>query len=132
MSTARRTGLNAVPYTPTANVGASLTTVRHSTGNCLRAFWGLLEPDAVKAARPVCAVRRFVVSPTQSAGTRKEVLGSLGLPESESGGGQQHAEKAVAVSKAFRGVVPQDPRDMAKAGLLEAQSPVVKVQHPSE
>jgi hypothetical protein len=38
----------------------------------------------------------------------------------------------VAVSKAFRGVVPQDPRDMAKAGLLEAQSPVVKVQHPSE
>jgi type I restriction enzyme R subunit len=28
--------LNAVPYTPTANVGASLTTARHSTGNCLR------------------------------------------------------------------------------------------------
>jgi|ERR1035437_1584234 len=37
MSTARRTGLNAVFYTPTANVGASLTTARHSTGNCLRA-----------------------------------------------------------------------------------------------
>lgn len=25
-------------------------------------------------------------------------------------------------------VVPQDPRDMAKAGLLEAQSPVVRVR----
>ena len=45
---------------------------------------------------------------------------------------RQHAEKAVAVSKVFGGVVPQDPRDMAKAGLLEAQSPVVKVQRPSE
>ena len=28
--------------------------------------------------------------------------------------------------------VLQDPRDMAKAGLLEAQCPVVRVQHPSE
>jgi hypothetical protein len=80
----------------------------------------------------VCAVRRFVVFPTQSGGTRKEVLGSLRLPGQRKRRGQQHAEKAVAVSKAFRGVVPQDPRDMAKAGLLEAQSPVVKVTHPSE
>ena len=92
----------------------------------------LWEPYDGRLSRTVCAVRRFVVSPTQSGGTRKEVLGSLGLPGSESGRGQQHAEKAVAVSKAFRGVVPQDPRDMAKAGLPEAQSPVVKVQRPSE
>ena len=27
-----------------------------------------------------------------------------------------------------RGGVPRDPRDMAKAGLLEAQSPAVKVR----
>jgi hypothetical protein len=31
-----------------------------------------------------------------------------------------------------QGVAPQDPRDMAKAGLPEAQSPAVKVTHPSE
>jgi len=34
------------------------------------------EPDAGKLARPVCAVWRFVVSPAQPGGTRKEVLGS--------------------------------------------------------
>ena len=93
---------------------------------------GLWEPYDGRLSRPACAVRRLVVSPTQSGGTRREVLGSLGLPGCESGRGQQHAEKAVAASEAFRGVVPQDPRDMAKAGLLEAQSPVVKVTHPSE
>jgi hypothetical protein len=77
-------------------------------------------------------VRRFVVSPAQLGGTWRVVPGSLGLPERESGRGPQHAEEAVAVWEAFTGVVPQDPRDMAKAGLLEAQSPEVKVTHPSE
>jgi hypothetical protein len=76
-----------------------------------------------KPSRPVCAVWRFVVSPTQLGGTWRVVPGSLGLPERESVRGPQHAEEAVAVWEAFTGVVPQDPRDMAKAGLLEAQSP---------
>ena len=31
-------------------------------------------------------------------------------------------------SGGVQGGVPRDPRDMAKAGLLEAQSPVVKVR----
>jgi hypothetical protein len=31
-------------------------------------------------------------------------------------------------SGGVQGGVPQDPRDMAKAGLLEAQSPVVKMR----
>lgn len=31
-----------------------------------------------------------------------------------------------------QGGVPRDPRDMAKAGLLEVQSPVVKRAHPPE
>jgi hypothetical protein len=35
-------------------------------------------PYAVKAARPGCAVRRFVVSPTQWGGTWRNVLGSTG------------------------------------------------------
>jgi hypothetical protein len=80
----------------------------------------------------VCAVRRFVVSPTQSGGTWREVPGSPGLPERESVRGPEHAGKVVAVLEAFRDGVPQSPRDMVKAGLLEAQSPVVKVTHPSE
>ena len=39
-----------------------------------------LEPVAVNAARRVCAVRRSVVSPLQTGGTRREVLGLTGLP----------------------------------------------------
>jgi hypothetical protein len=49
-----------------------------------------------------CAVRRFVVSPTQSGGTWREVLGPPGLPERESGRGPEHAGKAVDASEAFR------------------------------
>ena len=33
---------------------------------------GRWEPDESRGSSPVCAVRRFVVSPTQSGGTRKE------------------------------------------------------------
>jgi len=58
---------------------------------------GLLEPDAVKVASPVCAVRRVVVSPAQPGGTRREVSGSPGLPGRESARGQEHAREAVAV-----------------------------------
>ena len=35
-------------------------------------------------------------------------------------------------TRGVHGVVLRDPRDMAKAGLLVAQSPAVKVTHPSE
>ena len=41
------------------------------------------EPDAGKAHGRVCAVRRFVVSPTQLGGTRRNVPGSPGLPGRE-------------------------------------------------
>nr|WP_228798364.1 transposase [Nocardia nova] len=41
-------------------------------------------PDAVQVAdRWQCAMRRLVVSPAQPGGTRKEVLGSDGLPGAE-------------------------------------------------
>ena len=41
-------------------------------------------PDAVQAGdRWQCAMRRLVVSPAQPGGTRREVLGSAGLPGSE-------------------------------------------------
>jgi transposase len=41
-------------------------------------------PDAVQVSdRWQCAMRRLVVSPAQSGGTRREVLGSDGLPGAE-------------------------------------------------
>jgi transposase len=41
-------------------------------------------PDAIQVAdRWQCAMRRLVVSPAQPGGTRREVLGSDGLPGSE-------------------------------------------------
>ena len=46
-----------------------------------------------------CAARRFVVFPAEPGGTRREVLGSDGLPESERCRGQEHARKVAA---AFR------------------------------
>jgi hypothetical protein len=39
-------------------------------------------PETIAAYRE-CAARRPVVSPAQPGGTRREVLGSDGLPESE-------------------------------------------------
>jgi hypothetical protein len=48
------------------------------------------------------------------------------LPGRESARGQQHACKAAA-AKGVTGAALQDPRDMAKAGLLAAQSPAVKM-----
>ena len=70
----------------------------------------------------MCATRRFVVSPVQPGGTRRNVPGSDGLPGSERVRGQEHARKAAA-GPGVQGGVPGDPRDMAKAGLPEAQSP---------
>jgi copper chaperone CopZ len=51
--------------------------------------------ESWKAGNDLCAVRRFVVSPTQLGGTQRNVLGSPGLPGRESARGQSHARKAV-------------------------------------
>jgi len=68
-----------------------------------------------KVERFQCATRRTVVSPVEPGGTRREVLGSDGLPGSERLRGQEHASelggRAQALGAAFWG----DPRDMAKA-----------------
>jgi RNA-directed DNA polymerase len=58
---------------------------------------GRWEPDESRGSRPVCAVRRFVVSPAQLGGTRRNVPGSPGLPRRETARGQEHAREAVAV-----------------------------------
>jgi hypothetical protein len=61
----------------------ALLEIIHEHGNALTET-DAGEPGAVKIARPVCAVRRFVVSPAQPGRTRREVLGSPDLPRGES------------------------------------------------
>jgi hypothetical protein len=70
----------------------------------------------------LCATRRLAVSPTQLGGTRREVPGSDDLPGAERLRGQEHVRKPAAVSRRRSGALG-DPRDMAKAGLPEPQSP---------
>jgi hypothetical protein len=62
------------------------------TASAERFVTGLCMPDGERCRKagcgrtacPVCAVRRFVVSPVQPGGTRREVLGSPDLPRGES------------------------------------------------
>lgn len=75
----------------------------------------------------MCAVRRFVVSPTQSGGTRRRFLGHLTHLDAKARGDKSMSGKRWPPG-GVRGGAPRDPRDMAKAGLLEAQSPAVKVR----
>lgn len=84
-----------------------------------------------KIERFLCATRRLVASPAEPGGTRREVLGSDGLPRPERERGQEHASKPRAVPRRMGSAVG-DPRDMAKAGLLEAQSPGDGSSHPPE
>jgi transposase len=82
--------------------------------------------------RTLCAARRFVVFPVQPGGIRREVPGSNGLPGSERLRGQQHARKPGGRAQWSGTACRGDPRDMAKAGLPEAQSPVDASSHPPE
>jgi transposase len=60
-------------------------------------------PDAVQVAdRFQCAMRRLVVSPTQSGRIRKEILGSNGLPDPETVTGPEHARKPAVALRQLR------------------------------
>jgi transposase len=60
-------------------------------------------PDAIQVDdRFQCAMRRLVVSPTKSGGTRREVLGLDGLPGAERRRGPQHAIETAAVLRRWR------------------------------
>ncbi len=71
----------------------------------------------------LCATRRTAVSPAQRAGIGGDVSGSDGLPVTR----KCHRENSMPANRRSRpgvwGDVPGDPRDMAKAGLPESQSP---------
>ena len=85
------------------------------------------EPGEGKLSRPVCAARRFVASLMQLGGTWRRVPGSPGLPNAKARGDECMPGKWWS-SGGVQGGVPRDPRDRAKAGLLEAQSPAVRVR----
>lgn len=60
-------------------------------------------PDAVQVSdRWQCAMRRLVVSPTQSGRIRKEILGSNGLPDPETVTGPEHARKPTVALRRQR------------------------------
>ena len=72
-----------------------------------------------------CAVRRSVVSPVQPGLTRRRLVGHPAYLEPKGEGDHSMPGKRCP-SGGVRGGVARGPCDMAKAGLLEAQSPVVK------
>ncbi len=90
-----------------------------------------LEPDAWKQARPVCAVRRSVVSLAQPGRTWRNVLGSNGLPNAERPMGTRACQQSSELPESVDGDALLDPHDMGKAILLEVQSPDGDCAHPS-
>ncbi len=92
----------------------------------------LLEPDALKGARPVCAVRRSVVSLAQPGRTWRNVLGSNDLPKAERLTGTRACQQSSARPEGVDGDALLDPHDMGKATLLEVQSPDGEWDHPVE
>ena len=76
----------------------------------------------------MCAVRRFVASLMQLGGTGRSVfLGRLAYLNAKARGDKSMPETR-RWSGGVQGDASRDPRDMAKAGLLEAQSPAMKVR----
>ena len=81
---------------------------------------------------PGCAMRRTAVSPAQRAEMRGDISGSDALPESE----RTVRENSMAENQwpcpDARGGALGDPRDKAKVGLPESQSPEGVIEHPPE
>ena len=70
-----------------------------------------------------CATRRSVVSPLQAGGTWREVPGSDGLPGCRKAKGTIACQLTGGHAQVSGVTRRGDPRDMAKAGLPESQSP---------
>ena len=77
-------------------------------------------------------MRRTAVSPAQRAEMRGDISGSDALPESE----RTVRENSMAENQwpcpDARGGALGDPRDKAKVGLPESQSPEGVIEHPPE
>ena len=79
--------------------------------------------------RPRCAASRGIGYPTHSGGTRRESLGQPTYLAAKAKGDNSMSVKRLRSESVVR-PVPQDPRDMVKAALLEPQSPVGASRHP--
>ena len=77
------------------------------------------KPDDAKVSRPVCAVRRSVVSLAQPGRTWRNVLGSNGLPNAERPMGTRACQQRSDQPEGVDGDVLLDTHDMGKATLLE-------------
>ena len=116
----------ATPARPSPTPGHHSRRQPHSSTDLLAAPSG--EPGAVEVARPVCAVRRFVCIPDTVGRNSEELFLDRPAHLDEKPRGDKSMPVTRWPSGGVQGGVPQDPRDMAKAGLLEVQSPAVKVR----
>ena len=107
-------------------IAATVLDVTRKRGNSQRQGTITGELGDGKLSCRVCAARRFVVSPAQPGGTWGDVSGSTAYLDAKARGDNSMPVKQ-RLAKGVRGGAPQDPRDMAKAGLLAAQSPAVKM-----
>jgi hypothetical protein len=79
-----------------------------------------LRPDELLTAdRNLCATRRFITFPAQSGGIGGTFLGPMAYPDSKEGREPEHANKTGGRVQTDGAARRGDPRDMAKAGLLE-------------
>ena len=79
----------------------------------------------------ICAARRLVVSPVQPGVIRRKLLGPMAYPDAR-GERNKSMPGNRRSSPGVRGDASWDPRDMAKAELVEAQSPDDETWRPPE
>ena len=75
----------------------------------------------------LCATRRSVISPAEPGETGGRFLGLMAYPAPKGQGDKSMPGNQRPGSGAWDGALG-DPRDMAKAGLLEAQSPAMELR----
>lgn len=80
---------------------------------------------------PVCATRRSAISPAEREEIGGISLGLMAYPDSK-GKGNNSMPGNRWLRPGVRGGASGGPRDMAKPGLAEAQSPEGAIRHPSE
>ncbi len=109
--TARRVGTQVVTHrSRTTRTGSPVP--RSACERC--------QPDAWKQARPVCAVRRSVVSLAQPGRTWRNGLGSNDFPKAERLTGTRACQQSSDQPEGVEGEALLAPHDMGKATLLEA------------
>lgn len=84
-----------------------------------RLYCRLRPGELLTADRNLCATRRFITFPVQSGGIGGTLLDPMAYPDSKEMRGLEHANKTGGRVQMDGAARRGDPRDMAKAGLLE-------------